>query len=30
MLHLMEKLGFEYCGKIQYERGERMAFEKLI
>jgi GNAT superfamily N-acetyltransferase len=30
MLHLMEKLGFEYCGKVMYERGERMGFEKLI
>ena len=30
MLHLMEKLGFEYCGRIQYPRGERMAYEKMI
>jgi GNAT superfamily N-acetyltransferase len=30
MLHLMEKLGFAYCGKIHYERGERLGYEKLI
>lgn len=30
MLHLLESLGFEYCGKISYEGGDRMAFEKLI
>jgi RimJ/RimL family protein N-acetyltransferase len=30
MLHLMEKLGFAYCGRIQYDRGERLAYEKLI
>lgn len=30
MLHLMEKLEFEHCGTIHYERGDRMAFEKLI
>ncbi len=30
MLHLMEKLEFAYCGRIQYDRGERLAYEKLI
>ncbi len=30
MLRLLEDCGFEYCGKITYEKGDRMAFEKLI
>ncbi len=30
MLRLLENSGFEYCGIIKYESGERMAFEKLI
>lgn len=30
MLHLLDKLGFERCGTIQYPQGERIAFEKLI
>lgn len=30
MLRLLESLGFEYCGEITYENGDRMAFEKLI
>lgn len=30
MLHLLERSGFDYCGKIHYEKGERMAFEKRI
>lgn len=30
MLHLLDKLGFERCGIIQYPQGERIAFEKLI
>lgn len=30
MLRLLETFGFEYCGKINYESGERMAFEKSI
>ena len=28
MLRLLERLGFAYCGKIHYESGERLAFEK--
>lgn len=30
MLGLLRKLGFTYCGEIEYEGGARMAFEKLI
>ncbi len=30
MLHTFEKLGFQYCGEIYYEKGARMAFEKVI
>ena len=30
MLRLLDRLGFEYCGKINYESGERMAFEKRL
>lgn len=30
MLHLLKSLGFSYCGVIHYERGDRMAFEKLF
>lgn len=30
MLALLTKLGFTYCGEIQYESGSRKAFEKLI
>lgn len=30
MLGLLDKLGFSYCGEIEYESGSRMAFEKLI
>lgn len=30
MLRLMEKCGFDYCGEITYEGGNRKAFEKLI
>lgn len=30
MHKILEKLGFSYCGKIIYERGDRMAYEKLI
>lgn len=30
MLGLLEKLGFTYCGNIQYESGSRRAFEKLL
>lgn len=28
MLHMLERLGFAYCGKICYRSGERLAFEK--
>lgn len=28
MLHLLEKQGFVYCGRIHYQSGERLAFEK--
>lgn len=30
MLHLLERLGFVYCGTVQYRSGERLAFEKKI
>lgn len=30
MLRLLEILGFSYCGRITYDKGERMAFEKLL
>lgn len=30
MLRLLGSLGFEYCGKVNYESGERMAFEKRL
>ena len=30
MLHTFEKLGFQYCGEIYYDKGARMAFEKVI
>ena len=30
MLGLLDRLGFTYCGEINYEKGSRMAFEKLI
>lgn len=30
MLHLLDRLGFTYCGEIQYQRSSRKAFEKLI
>lgn len=30
MLKVLERQRFSYCGKIWYERGERMAFEKLM
>ena len=28
MLRLLEKEGFRFCGKIRYDSGERLAFEK--
>lgn len=30
MLGLLERMGFSYCGEIEYESGRRMAFEKII
>lgn len=30
MLNLLPSIGYNYCGKIYFERGERMAFEKLL
>lgn len=30
MLALLSKLGFSYCGEIQYEHGSRKAFEKIL
>lgn len=30
MLRLLEKTGFRYCGKIRYDSGERLAFEKQL
>lgn len=30
MLRLLDTCGFEHCGKITYESGERIAFEKRI
>ena len=28
MLHILPREGFTYCGKVRYESGERLAFEK--
>ena len=28
MLHLLEREAFAYCGKVHYESGERLAFDK--
>lgn len=30
MHKMLERLGFAYCGEIQYERGSRMAYEKKL
>ena len=30
MHKMLEKLGFSYCGEISYQRGSRMAYEKLL
>ena len=30
MHKMLEKLGFSYCGEISYQRGNRMAYEKLL
>ncbi len=30
MLHILEILGFTYCGEIFYPQGSRLAFEKIL
>ena len=30
MQHVFSRLGFTYCGRIRYDAGERMAYEKLL
>ena len=30
MQRVFSRLGFTYCGRIRYEAGERMAYEKLL
>lgn len=30
MLRVFDRLGFEYCGEVEYEHGSRMAYEKLL
>lgn len=30
MLHLFEKTGYTYCGKVYFRGSERLAFEKLL
>lgn len=30
MLRLLDKAGFTFCGNITYEKGSRMAYEKLL
>ena len=30
MQRVFSRLGFTYCGRIRYEAGERMAYEKLV
>lgn len=30
MLHILDKYGFTYCGKIWYNKGSRHAYEKLL
>lgn len=30
MLGLLDRLGFTYCGDVEYRQGSRMAFEKLL
>lgn len=30
MHKMLERLGFAYCGEIQYEKGSRMAYEKKL
>lgn len=30
MLHILEKLGYTYCGEVQMRGASRMAFEKVL
>lgn len=30
MLKIMDKLGYEYCGKVYFRGGERLAYEKIL
>lgn len=30
MLHILEKLGYVYCGKVYFRGSERLAFEKVL
>lgn len=30
MKRVLDKLGFIYCGKIHYQKGERLAYEKIL
>ena len=30
MQRVFSRLGFTYCGRIRYEAGERMAYEKQL
>lgn len=30
MLHLLEREGFACRGKVRYDSGERLAFEKVL
>ena len=30
MQRVFSRLGFTYCGRIRYDAGERMAYEKLL
>lgn len=30
MLHLLKKMHFTYCGEVNYSRGTRKAYEKLL
>lgn len=30
MQRVLNKLGFTYCGTVSYEKGDRMAYEKLL
>jgi GNAT superfamily N-acetyltransferase len=30
MLHILEQLDYQYCGKVYFRGGERLAFEKVL